>query len=68
MCLILDPKCIERIKQLYVDMNMHQVYRDFAYKKYDHIKSLIEEAACEDSMKIVLFKINDLLFHRKITN
>lgn len=60
-----DPECIERVRQLYLDMDLHQVYKEFAYKEYDHINGLIDAAPCKQPMKEVLYQINDLLFHRK---
>lgn len=60
----LDPECINRVKQLYIDMNMFEVYREFAYGKYDSIRALIATAECEDPIKNVLYKMVDLLFHR----
>lgn len=59
-----DPECIARVRQLYIDMDLHQVYEEFAFGKYDLINELIGAASCEQPMKEVLYQINDLLFHR----
>lgn len=59
-----DPESIERVRQLYIEMDLHQVYREFAFGKYDYINDLIDAASCEQPMKEVLHQINDLLFHR----
>lgn len=59
-----DPECIERVRQLYIDMGLHQLYKEFAFGKYDSINGLIDAASCEQPMKEVLRQINDLLFHR----
>lgn len=61
----LDPECIARVRQLYLDMDLHGVYEQFAFGKYDSIIELIDAASCEQPMKEVLHQINDLLFHRK---
>lgn len=60
---ITDPECIERVKQLYLDMGMHDLYKEFAYGKYDSIKTLIAKADCDEPIKNVLYKILNLLFH-----
>lgn len=46
-------------------MDLHQVYKEFAYREYDHINGLIDAATCKQPMKEVLHQINDLLFHRQ---
>lgn len=63
---ILDPECSIRVKQLFIDMNMLELYREFAYGKYDSIRALIAAADCEDPIKNVLFKTVDLVFHRSM--
>lgn len=45
-------------------MDMLELYREFAYGKYDSIRILIASAECEDPIKNVLYKTLDLLFHR----
>lgn len=62
---ILDPECINCVKKLYIDMDMLEVYKEFAYEKYDSIRALIAAAECENPIKNVLYKTTDLLFHRK---
>lgn len=47
-------------------MGMQEPYKEFAYEKYDFIKTLIAEVDCEEQMKNVLYKILDMLFHRKL--
>ncbi|XP_055311332.1 farnesyl pyrophosphate synthase-like [Sitodiplosis mosellana] len=59
-----DSECINRVKQLFIDMNMLELYREFAYGKYDSIRALIAAAECQDPIKNVLYKTVDLLFHR----
>ncbi|XP_031630491.1 farnesyl pyrophosphate synthase-like [Contarinia nasturtii] len=61
-----DPKCSERVKQLFIDMSMLELYREFAYEKYDSIRALIVAAECDEPVKNVLYNILDLLFHRSM--
>lgn len=61
-----DPECSNRVKQLFIDMKMLEIYREFAYGKYDTIRALIATAECEDPIKNVLYKTTDLLFHRSM--
>lgn len=47
-------------------MKMVDLYREFAYGKYDSIQTLIATADCDDPVKNVLYQILDLLFHRSM--
>lgn len=64
----LDSLCVERVKQIYVEMGLPEYYENFSYEVYDNIRLLINKASCDDKMKNALYKVNDLLFHRKKTD
>lgn len=63
--IILDPECVQRVKELYAEIDMPEYYKEFSYETYDNIRSLIAQSTCDDKMKDSLYEINDLLFHRK---
>lgn len=65
MLIILDPECVERVKELYLKTGLPEFYKEFSYETYDNIRSLIAQASCDDKMKNGLYEVNDLLFHRK---
>lgn len=38
-----DPECVSKVKQLYHDLNLEQVYRDYEDTSYKSLMALIKE-------------------------
>ena len=49
------PECAARVKELYRELNLEQVYRDYEEKSYKRLMEVIEIEAAEVSLPKALF-------------
>lgn len=65
LCFCLDPDCVNQVKQVYIDLNLHNVYSHYEEETYKNIKLQIEQFSRKHAFpEDILISTLDRTFNR----